>query len=150
MFLTRISVCLAQEISTWMVSQCSLSDSWNNRQLLFLLVASQKLKVYSYCWKPKHTLDTGLELSVWILTWKPTYGNLDSMQPENTIQAATKRKQILLLSSSDLYKSQQWPEWQDIHKGVVGCTYILVTMNCCLIRLKVPSTQQNSSVGLWL
>lgn len=69
------------------------------------------------------------------------------MVPENSMQAAKGRKQLIVLPNYNIYKPQQ-----DNHKGEVIGIDMLVITNGCLLRLKVHSKERKSCLILeaWL
>ena len=60
------------------------------------------------------------------------------MIPENSMQAAKGRKQLIVLHNYIIYKPQ------DNHKGEVSGIHMLVVTNGCILRLKAHSKERKS------
>lgn len=55
------------------------------------------------------------------------------------LKIITTEMDISTIYEYNIYRSQQWPAWQDISNGAVCISYILLVTNSSLIELKVHS-----------
>lgn len=71
-----------------------------------------------------------------------------SIVPDSTMQAVQGWKHLIVLSSCNTYEPQQLPVEQDIHKGAISDTYMLVVPNSCLIGLRNHAKERKSFLVL--